>query len=99
MTTRLENILLGRKQTEGLFGFPMSLDLIFSQIPEESEFGVSPEHTKRSRNVQEVHTFQGETVMIWGGIILEERTNLVLLELRKTIFQMIPNQQEMERRL
>ena len=58
---------------------------------DESRFGLHPDSRRirvwrqpgaehRLRNVQEVRTFQGGTIMVWGGIILGGRTDLVFLE-------------------
>lgn len=58
---------------------------------DESRFGIYPDSRRirvwrqpgaenRLRNVQEVHTFQGGTIMVWGGITLGGRTDLVRLE-------------------
>ena len=56
---------------------------------DESRFGLHPDSRRirvwkqpgaehRLRNVQEVRTFQGGTIMVWGGIALGERTDLIL---------------------
>lgn len=58
---------------------------------DESRFGIYPDsrrvrvwrepnNANRLRNVQEVHSFRGGTVMVWGGISIGGRTDLILLE-------------------
>lgn len=58
---------------------------------DESRFGIHPDSRRvrvwrrpgdinRLRNVQEVHSFRGGTIMVWAGIAIDRRTPLVLVE-------------------
>lgn len=57
---------------------------------DESRFGLHPDSRRvrvwrapgtreRIQHVQEVHSYRGGTIMVWGGISLGRRTNLLLL--------------------
>ncbi|KAL1493686.1 hypothetical protein ABEB36_009381 [Hypothenemus hampei] len=58
---------------------------------DESRFGIHPDSRRvriwrqpgnenRLQHVQEVHSFRGGTIMVWGGISFGGRTDLVLIE-------------------
>lgn len=58
---------------------------------DESRFGLCPDtrrtrvwrrsgNQQRLRNVQQVNKFQGGTIMVWGGIMLGRRSELVFIE-------------------